>query len=87
MTVRMYADRKKIPLEGVRVELRHNKIHADDCKACETGSGRIDRIIRRVFLKGELSVKQQQKILAIADKCPVHRTLHSEIMVETDLGE
>ena len=86
MTIRMYADHKKIPLEGVRVELQHDKIHADDCEACETGAGKIDRITRKIFLSGDLSPEQQKRIMEIADKCPVHRTLHSAVLVETELA-
>jgi uncharacterized OsmC-like protein/fermentation-respiration switch protein FrsA (DUF1100 family) len=87
MTIRMYADHKGIPLEGIRVELHHDKIHAADCEACETKTGRIDRINRRIFLTGDLSTEQRKKILEIADKCPVHRTLHSQVLVETDLAD
>ncbi len=87
MTIRMYADLKKIPLEGVRVELQHEKIHAADCKACETGSSKIDRITRKIFLNGELNPEQKKRMMAIADKCPVHRTLHSEVLVETEMAD
>ena len=83
MTVRMYADRKQLPLNQVEVKLVHDKIHATDCENCETESGRIDRIQRRISLKGELDSKQRQRLLEIADKCPVHRTLNSEVVVET----
>jgi putative redox protein len=86
MTIRMYAGHKGIALEGVRVELKHDKVHADDCKECERGASKIDRITRRIFLDGDLTRQQQDKILEIADKCPVHRTLHSKIRVETDLA-
>ena len=86
MTIRMYADLKKIPLEGVRVELQHKKIHAADCEACETGSSKIDKITRKIILKGGLSPEQKKRIMTIADKCPVHRTLHSEIFVETEMA-
>ena len=87
MTIRMYADHKKIPLESVRVELQHDKIHAADCEACETGAGKIDRITRKIFLTGNLSPEQQKRIIEIADKCPVHRTLHSGVLVETELAD
>lgn len=86
MTIRMYAGHKGIALEGVRVELKHDKVHADDCKECERGASKIDRITRRIFLDGDLTRQQQDKILEIADKCPVHRTLHSKIRVETNLA-
>jgi putative redox protein len=83
MTLRMYAELKKLPLEKVSVELRHEKIHASDCADCETKEGKIDRIGRVIDLKGPLSEEQRKRLLEIADKCPVHRTLHSEVLVET----
>jgi len=87
MTIRIYADRKGIPLEGIRIELHHDKIHVADCETCETGTGRIDRITRKVFLTGSLSPEHRNKILEISDKCPVHRTLHSGVLVETALAD
>jgi len=87
MTIRMYAERKGLALEEVRVELKHDKVHADDCKECERGASKIDRIGRKIFLEGDLTRQQREKMLEIADKCPVHRTLHSEILVESDLGD
>ncbi len=83
MTVRMYADRKKWPLDDVHVALRHAKVHATDCEHCETKAGTIDHIERRITLTGSLDDEQRAKLLEIADKCPVHRTLHSEVDVET----
>lgn len=85
MTIRMYAERKKIPLERVSVTLRHDKIHADDCEKCETKDGKVDQIDREITLEGDLSEEQRQSLLAIAEKCPVHRTLHSEIVIESSL--
>jgi putative redox protein len=85
MTLRLYADRKKFPLERVVVRLRHDKIHADDCAECETKVGKIDRIERSLELTGELDDEQRQKLLEIADKCPVHRTLESENLIVTEL--
>ena len=87
MTLRMYADRKEWPLEGVEVELTHEKIHASDCVDCETEKGRIDRIIRNIKLSGPLDEEQRQKLLEIANKCPVRRTLQSEINIVSRLNE
>lgn len=83
MTVGMYARRKSWPLEEVRVTLRHSKIHAADCADCETGEGMLDRIEQDIRLEGSLSNEQRAKLLEIANKCPVHRTLESEIDIET----
>ena len=86
MTVRMYADQKRWPLERVRVDLRHEKVHATDCAECETRDGKIDRIERVLMLEGDLDEAQRQRLLEIAGKCPVHRTLHSEVWVPTSLA-
>jgi putative redox protein len=83
MTIRLYADLKKIPLRHVSVHLTHDKIHAVDCEHCETKEGKIDRIERAVTLEGDLSAEQRARLLEIADKCPVHRTLRSEIDIRT----
>jgi putative redox protein len=83
MTVRMYADRKGWPLERVSVQLRHSRIHARDCAECETTTGLLDRIERVIRFDGNLDADQRKRLLEIADKCPVHRTLHSEIVVNT----
>ncbi len=87
MTMRMYASRKGLALERASVTLRHDKIHAKDCESCETKEGKIDRIAREITLEGELDDEARAKLLEIADKCPVHRTLHGEILVETTLKE
>lgn len=87
MTIRMYADLKKLPLADVRVELRHAKVHASDCADCETRDGKLDRIERRITLSGALSAAERHKLLEIADKCPVHRTLHAEIWITTTVAE
>lgn len=86
MTMRLYADLKNIPVERISVELKHEKIHATDCAECETKEGKIDRIERLIHLEGELDAMQREKLLAIADKCPVHRTLHSEVHIRTTLA-
>jgi len=86
MTVRQYADRKKLPLERVRVSLRHDKIHASDCGECETREGRIDRIERVIELEGPLDDAMRARLLEIADMCPVHRTLHAEVLIPTRLA-
>ncbi len=85
MTLRMYAELKQLPLHHVRVTLRHEKVHAADCAECETREGRIDRIERDIALEGDLTPEQRQRLLEIANKCPVHRTLHSEVWVATRL--
>lgn len=82
MTLRMYADRKEWPLDSVTVRLSHGKIYADDCANCETETGKIDRIEREIELEGDLDDAQREKLLEIADKCPVHRTLTSETIIE-----
>jgi putative redox protein len=87
MTLRMYADRKGWPLKGATARLRHKKIHADDCRECETASGKVDHIDRELELTGPLDDDQRRRLLEIADRCPVHRTLHSEIHVTTRLAE
>jgi putative redox protein len=83
MTISLYARTKKWPLESVTVNLRHSKIHATDCRDCEIKIGKIDRIERDIQLVGELQPEQKAKLLEIADKCPVHRTLKSEIEIQT----
>ncbi|MCP4328150.1 MAG: alpha/beta fold hydrolase [Alphaproteobacteria bacterium] len=83
MTLRMYADRKKWALDKVTVTLRHDKIHAADCADCETREGRIDHIERELTVDGNLSAEERSRLLEIADKCPVHRTLKSEIKIDT----
>jgi putative redox protein len=85
MTLLLYARRKQWPLEAVRVVLRHDKIHAADCAECETKTGRVDRIEREIRLSGELTQEQRERLLEIADRCPVHRTLTSEIRIESRL--
>ncbi len=85
MTVALYARRKQGPLQGVTVRLCHSKIHAADCAECETREGMLDRIERDLELAGSLTQEQRNKLLEIAQKCPVHRTLTSEINIRTRL--
>ncbi len=83
MTLRLYADRKKLPLTRTIVRLRHNRIYATDCAECETKEGMIDRIERVITLEGDLDAGQRAQLIDIANKCPVHRTLKSEIDIRT----
>ncbi len=83
MTIGLFARRKKWPLQDVVVSLWHSKIHAADCAECETREGKIDRIEREIELVGSLSAEQRLKLMEMADKCPVHRTLTSEINIRT----
>jgi putative redox protein len=83
MTLRLYAERKQLPLRQATVRLRHSRIHASDCAACETTEGMVDHIERAISLDGELDAEQRARLMEIADKCPVHRTLESEIDIRT----
>ena len=83
MTLALYARRKTWPLEGVEIRLTHSRIHAEDCEECETREGRLDRIERVIALAGDLTEEQRARLLEIAERCPVHRTLTSEIRIET----
>lgn len=84
MTLRMYAQHKGLALDRVSVQLEHDKVHAEDCASCEYDTGRVDRIIRRVHLAGDLTPEQRQRLIQIADRCPVHQTLHSQVTVHTE---
>ena len=83
MTVKMYAERKGISLEEIQVELRHSKIHAEDCEGCETKSDKIDIIEKKLCLKGDFSKEEEARLHEIAERCPVNRTLKSEIQIKT----
>ena len=83
MTMRLYADRKAVPLDRVTVTLKHNKIHAEDCAECETKVGMLDQIDRIIAMEGDLDAEQRKRLMEIADKCPVHRTLTSEVRILT----
>ncbi len=84
MTIRMYADREGWDLRRTSVTLTHDRLHAADCEHCETATGQLDRIVREIHLDGDLDDAQRARLLDIADRCPVHRTLGSEIVIETD---
>ena len=86
MTIGLYARRKKLPLENVTVSLWHTRIHARDCEECETKEGMLDRIDVAIELAGALSQEQHAKLMEIATKCPVHRTLKSEIDIRIKQG-
>jgi putative redox protein len=79
MTVGLYARRKEIPLENITVSLRHSRVHAKDCEECETKAGMLDRIDAQIELTGPLTPEQHSRLMEVAQKCPVHRTLKSEI--------
>ena len=85
MTIALYARRKQWPLTGVTIRLRYSRVHATDCAECETKQGLLDRIEREVALDGDLTEEQRTRALEIADRCPVHRTLTSEINIRTKL--
>ena len=79
--------RKSLPLARVTVTLDHSKIHAEDCAECETRTGMLDQIARVISIEGALDAEQRQKLMEIADKCPVHRTLSSEIRIVTSAAD
>ena len=83
MTLRMYANLKKIPLDDVQVRMKHEKVHAEDCEHCEEGNGKIDQITRYISLQGDLSESQKKRLLEIADRCPVHKTLEGKPVIIT----
>lgn len=87
MTIRMYSRRKGWPLEKVHVDVTHNKVHAQDCETCQAAEGKVDIFTRKIHLSGPLDAEQKQRLLEIADKCPVHRTFENEISVKTILAE
>jgi uncharacterized OsmC-like protein/fermentation-respiration switch protein FrsA (DUF1100 family) len=87
MTIRMYAERKEWPLERVSVHLSHDRVHSEDCEDCESGAGMVDRIERTIDLTGQLSAEQRERLLQIAEKCPVHRTLTEGGHIVTRLSD
>ncbi|MCP4303313.1 MAG: osmotically inducible protein C, partial [bacterium] len=82
--IRMYARRKRMALTHVAVDVTHNKRHAEDCENCETSATKVDVFRRAIRLEGDLSDSDREALLAIADKCPVHRTLHNQAIIETE---
>jgi uncharacterized OsmC-like protein len=86
MTIALYARRKQWPLERVSVRLEHSRIHAADCAECETKEGKLDRIEREITVTGSLTDDQRARLLEMAERCPVHRTLVSEINIRTRLA-
>lgn len=85
MTLRLYADRKKWPLEAIMVDVRHKKAHVEDCESCDRSPARIDVFEKQIRLEGALDGAQRERLLEIADRCPVHRTLTSEVLVRSTL--
>ncbi len=83
MTLRMYAERKGLVLESVEVRLSHRRIHAKDCEDCETKKGMLDEIQSEIRVEGDLDETQRTRLLEIATRCPIHRTLSSEIKIRT----
>jgi putative redox protein len=83
MTLRMYVNHKKLTLDDVQVRPRHDRVYADDCAHCSEEDRRIERITRTLTLKGELTDTQRRRLMEIADRCPVHQTLESQVQIET----
>ncbi|MEX0721161.1 MAG: OsmC family protein [Balneolaceae bacterium] len=86
MTVKMYAKQKGWPVEDIYAEIRHHHSHAEDCKSCESSDSRIDLIEKELIVKGDLNKKQIKRLLEISNKCPVHRTLQSDISIESTIN-
>ena len=87
MTLRLYAERKELPLDRVKVDVAHAKVHAEDCAECEGREGRVDRFERTLEITGDLNADQRRRLVEIADKCPVHRTLEASSVVATKVEE
>lgn len=87
MTLRMYANHKRLPVDNIEVRLEHERIHAEDCRDCENRDGRVERIVRHLWLEGKLTEEQRRRMVEIADRCPVHRTLQSKPQIITRLED
>ncbi len=87
ITLRMYANMKKMELDNVIVSLTHKKVHMEDCEACDGGEGMVDMFNRTIKFEGNLSDSDKKKLLKIADKCPVHRTLSGQVQIKTQLEQ
>lgn len=87
ITLKMYADRKKWPVDDIYVEMLHHKSHAEDCSDCDNPKTKIDKIEKEIIIKGDLEKDQLQRLMEISKKCPVHKTLLSEIDIETSIGK
>ena len=85
MTLRMYAQRKKLNVTNIQVQLQHNRIHASDCESCEDQPGKVDHIRRLIQIDGDITDAQRNRMLEIADMCPVHRTLHNQKEITSEL--
>jgi len=85
MTMRLYADRKKIPVERFSVRLSHRRVHAQDCVDCETKDGDIGEITKEITISGDVDEASRTRLLEIAEKCPVHKTLTHEIKIRSSL--
>jgi putative redox protein len=85
MTLRLYAQRKGIDLQGITIRLQHFRIHAEDCRDCETKEGLLDRIDCEIELSGHLDEAQKRRLIEIAERCPIHRTLKSEMDIRTSV--
>jgi putative redox protein len=87
MTLRMYANLKKLPLTHVTCDVTHNKTHLTDSQQLGAGQSKVDVFTRRIRMEGDLTDEQRAALLRIADKCPVHQTLHAQAVVQTELAE
>lgn len=86
MTIRLYARRKGLPLAHVSCDVSHDRCHTEDCDECDKSNAKVDVFHRVIRLEGDLNDDQRASLLAIADKCPVHKTLHGQAIMRTDLG-